>query len=165
VQGRSFFEAQRASTQDSTRASDRIALASAFVGGVLVAVILIVQANSQTPTTARLFGAAATPAPHVQPGHQAEPQDATADSGIKTSAVVQPTAVPTEDLPGTRRQVVGTDGQGVVLRASPREDDRTPRGFMDGDWVTLEDRSGPDWALVRGDNGQEGWVPARYLTL
>jgi hypothetical protein len=59
--------------------------------------------------------------------------------------------------------VSNTDGQGVVLRGSPREDDRTPRGFMDGDAVTVLERSGSDWARVRGDNGQEGWVPTRYL--
>jgi hypothetical protein len=60
-------------------------------------------------------------------------------------------------------RVVKTDGQGVVLRASPR-DDRTPRGFMDTTWVTMLEQRGPDWARVRGDNGQEGWVPARYLS-
>jgi uncharacterized protein YgiM (DUF1202 family) len=59
--------------------------------------------------------------------------------------------------------VAHTDGQGVVLRASPREDDRTPRGFMDGDAVTVLERSGSDWARVRGENGQVGWVPTKYL--
>jgi uncharacterized protein YgiM (DUF1202 family) len=59
--------------------------------------------------------------------------------------------------------VANTDGQGVVLRASPRDDDRTPRGFMDGDAVTVLERSGSDWAHVRGDNGQEGWIPSKYL--
>ena len=59
--------------------------------------------------------------------------------------------------------MTNTSGQGVVLRASPREDDRTPRGFMDGDVVTVLERTGSDWVRVRGDNGQEGWVPAKYL--
>ncbi len=64
---------------------------------------------------------------------------------------------------GQRMRVAHTDGQGVVLRASPRIDDRTSRGFEEGDTVTVLERSGPDWARVRGTNGQEGWVPARYL--
>jgi len=34
---------------------------------------------------------------------------------------------------------------------------------MDGDWVTVLERRGADWARVRGDNGEDGWVPARYL--
>jgi hypothetical protein len=162
VPGRSLLEAERASAQDSTRASDRIALGSALAGGVLVAVILIVQGSSQTPSTARLFGAAATEAPRVQSGHVPEAQVAGADTRGNASAAQRPTAVATSDS-ASRRQVVNTDGQGVVLRASPRDDDWTPRGFMDGDWVTLVDESGLDWALVRGDNDQQGWVPARYL--
>jgi SH3-like domain-containing protein len=60
-------------------------------------------------------------------------------------------------------RVAHPDGQDVVLRASPREEDRTPRGFMDGDAVTILERSGSDWTRVRGDNGQEGWVPTSYL--
>ena len=51
-----------------------------------------------------------------------------------------------------------------MLRASPRADDRTPRGLMEGSWVTLLERRGSDWARVRSDDGQEGWVPARYLS-
>jgi uncharacterized protein YgiM (DUF1202 family) len=60
-------------------------------------------------------------------------------------------------------RVTNTRGEGVVLRASPRDDDRTPRGFLEGETVTLLERSGADWARVRGDNGQEGWVPSHYL--
>jgi uncharacterized protein YgiM (DUF1202 family) len=35
---------------------------------------------------------------------------------------------------------------------------------MDGTQVTILERLGSAWAHVRGDNGQEGWVPSRYLT-
>lgn len=74
----------------------------------------------------------------------------------------QPTATPLpEDKP--EAVVTGTDGTGVVLRASPRDNDWTPRGFMDGAQVEVLERQGPEWARVRGPNGQEGWVPARYL--
>jgi uncharacterized protein YgiM (DUF1202 family) len=60
-------------------------------------------------------------------------------------------------------RVTNTEGQRLVLRASPRDEDRTPRGFMEGTAVTVVERRGSDWVRVRGDNGQEGWVPARYV--
>lgn len=50
-----------------------------------------------------------------------------------------------------------------MLRASPRDDDWTPRGFMDGDGVTILDQPNPNWVLVQGDNGEQGWVPTQYL--
>jgi uncharacterized protein YgiM (DUF1202 family) len=34
---------------------------------------------------------------------------------------------------------------------------------MDGMAVTVLEASGSDWVRVRADNGQTGWVPARYL--
>jgi hypothetical protein len=34
---------------------------------------------------------------------------------------------------------------------------------MDGTRVTLLERSGSDRVHVRADNGQQGWVPARYV--
>jgi len=34
---------------------------------------------------------------------------------------------------------------------------------MDGAAVTILEVSGADWVHVRADNGQNGWVPARYL--
>jgi hypothetical protein len=81
----------------------------------------------------------------------------------KPTVVAQPTPAPTQSSDG-RRQVTGTDGEGVVLRASPNDDDWTPRGFMDGELVTVLDTSGADWSLVQGDSGEQGWVPTRYLT-
>jgi uncharacterized protein YgiM (DUF1202 family) len=29
--------------------------------------------------------------------------------------------------------------------------------------VTVLERSGADWAHVRADNGQTGWIPTSYL--
>ena len=40
---------------------------------------------------------------------------------------------------------------------------RSRAGLMDGAAVTVVERSGSDWVRVRAANGQEGWVPARYL--
>ena len=65
----------------------------------------------------------------------------------------------------SRAQVAHTGGSGVVLRSAPRDGERTPRGFMDGTAVTVVQRDGSDWALVRGDNGQEGWIPTQYLAV
>jgi SH3-like domain-containing protein len=62
-----------------------------------------------------------------------------------------------------RLKVANTDGAGVVLRTSPRDADKTKTGLMDGAAVTVVERSGSDWVHVRADNGQEGWVPARYV--
>jgi hypothetical protein len=62
-----------------------------------------------------------------------------------------------------RLKVANTDGQGVVFRASPRMEDRTAAGLREGTVVGVLERSGADWVRVRADNGQEGWIPSRYL--
>jgi len=64
---------------------------------------------------------------------------------------------------GDRLRVANTDGVGVVLRNSPRDGDKSPRGLMDGANVSVLERSGNDWVHVRADNGQEGWIPTRYV--
>ena len=99
--------------------------------------------------------------PHIQVGYQ--PTAAPSPSRADSTGAARPTATATSEI-DERVRVVNTDGQGVVLRASPRDDDKTPRGFMDGTWVTMLEQHGADWARVRGDNGQEGWVPAHYLS-
>ena len=148
--------ARRTSKEDSTRPSDRIALGSALFGGLLAAVLVAARlafSGGATPVSTNLLGSIGTSQPvHVQAGAQAQ-----AASSPNSAAG---SATPTSD---NVAHVMNTGGQGVVLRASPRDDDRTPRGFMDGDGVTVLERSGSDWARVRGDNGQEGWVPTRYL--
>lgn len=66
--------------------------------------------------------------------------------------------------PGVERmRVANPDGEGVVLRASPRVDDRTPRGLLERTTVTVLERVGGDWARVRADSGLEGRVPTAYL--
>jgi|SRR5690349_24072229 len=62
-----------------------------------------------------------------------------------------------------RGVIANTDGAGVVLRNSPNDTDRTRSGLMDGARVTVLESSGSEWLHVRADNGQTGWVPARYV--
>jgi hypothetical protein len=133
-------------------------LGSALVGGLLAAVVLAARfafSDGQTRARTDVLGIVATRQPvTVQVGTQ--PTAASTGTAAPSSATP---ALATND----RAHVAHTDGQGVVLRASPRDDDRTPRGFMEGDAVTILERSGSDWTRVRGDNGQEGWVPTSYL--
>jgi SH3-like domain-containing protein len=75
---------------------------------------------------------------------------------------VSATAEPTGNE-GERGKVANTEGAGVVLRNSPNDADRRPAGFLDGTAVTVVERAGSDWVHVRADNGQQGWIPARYL--
>ncbi len=75
------------------------------------------------------------------------------------SASVNPTPVPAS----SRATIANTDGVGVVLRNSPNDADRTRSGLMDGVGVTVLEYAGQDWAHVKADNGQVGWVPARYV--
>lgn len=75
-------------------------------------------------------------------------------------------SVPTVVVPASadeRMRVAHTNGLGVVLRSAARLDAREPRGLPDGALVTVLERQVPDWVRVRGDDGQEGWVPAQYL--
>lgn len=68
-------------------------------------------------------------------------------------------------LPSAERlKIANTGGVGVALRGSPNDADRLRVGLADGAGVTVLERQGADWVRVRGDGGQEGWVPARYLT-
>jgi uncharacterized protein YgiM (DUF1202 family) len=61
-------------------------------------------------------------------------------------------------------RVANTDGVGVVLRKSPRDDDKTTHGLMDGASVSVLERTGSDWVHVHADNGQDGWIPTRYVS-
>jgi hypothetical protein len=92
----------------------------------------------------------------------AAPAATVASQATNSPPAAKPTTRPVED--SAEAHIANTDGEGVVLRASPRDNDWTPRGFMDGDAVTVLERQGNDWARVRGPNGQEGWVPARYVS-
>jgi SH3-like domain-containing protein len=71
----------------------------------------------------------------------------------------QPTAQAQEQL-----RVANTGGVGVALRRSPNDADRIPSGLRDGATVSVVERAGSDWVHIHTDTGQDGWVPARYLS-
>ena len=87
------------------------------------------------------------------PGPALTPNSATPGTG----------AIVVGGAPLERLKVANTDGSGVVLRNSPRDADKSHSGLMDGALVYVVERSGADWVHVRADNGQEGWIPARYV--
>ena len=86
-----------------------------------------------------------------------------AQAAVEAKPEAQPTVQPTATVQTGIAHVAHTDGVGVVLRSSPKDSDRMPRGFMDGAEVTVLERQGTDWVRVRGPNNQEGWIPAKYL--
>jgi hypothetical protein len=150
--------------------SERLGLAMAMVllGGLLTAAIVGVRLADSPSNPAGFDPLAMLGVPRqaerVQSGFRAgvAPAAEPAVAAPPAVAAVAPTAVPSPVETG-RATVAHTDGQGVVLRASPRANDLTPRGFMDGANVTVVRREGSEWVLVRGDNGLEGWIPAQYL--
>lgn len=93
---------------------------------------------------------------------QAAQQAAAVEAKPEAQPTVQPTVQPTPAA-GASAHVAHTDGEGVVLRSSPKDSDRMPRGFMDGAEVTILEKQGTDWVRVRGANGQEGWIPSKYV--
>lgn len=102
-------------------------------------------------------------AAHDAPGSPVAPE-------VETRAVAPPPInselVPPPVVPApadVRMRIGHTDGLGVALRSAPRLDAREPRGILEGALVTVLERQGPDWVRVRGDGGQEGWVPAQYV--
>jgi hypothetical protein len=106
------------------------------------------------------------PGSGFQPGSQAQAQQqapAAVQAQPEAKPQAQPTVQPTATATAGMAHVAHTDGVGVVLRASPKDNDWTPRGFMDGAEVTVLERQGTDWVRVRGANDQEGWIPAKYL--
>jgi hypothetical protein len=160
--------ARRPAADDGARPSDRIALGSALLGGVLFAAVFAARCTFALPTIASVpqMLSDTGQAPHVQVG--AQPAVAAAD----TSTVALPTAEPAPTaqpitapkyVVGEKLRVMGTDGQGVLLRTSPAAADVTTRGLIEGWEVTILETSSTDWARVRGPNGQEGWIPTRYL--
>jgi hypothetical protein len=86
------------------------------------------------------------------------------DAAPVVEASARPDSAPQAAPASDTVTVAGTEGTGVVLRASPHDADWTPRGFMDGAQVTVLERLDAEWVRVRGENGQEGWIPARYIT-
>ena len=87
---------------------------------------------------------------------------------VSVAAVSVPVSVAVVLPPPTaviivRWRIAHTDGLGVVLRSAARLNAREPRGLAEGTFVTVLERQEPDWVRVRGEAGQEGWVPAQYV--
>lgn len=107
------------------------------------------------------------PAPAEADPAEADPADAaagTARSGGDVTASPPADPVPVTLQTGVRARVANTDNLGVVLRTAPKVEARVPRGLLEGAAVTVLDRADAEWAHVRADNGQQGWVPIRYLS-
>ena len=142
--------------------------------GFLVARSAAQSLDLGTPNAARLTKALGYGAPdRLLVGYDpAVPsQSASRDAQVLAPPVIQTPpepaspalAAPAEPPASDRLRVTNTDGLGVVLHTAPRKDARVPRGLLEGTRVTVLERSGDDWAHVRADNGQEGWVPSQYL--
>ena len=94
--------------------------------------------------------------------HPPEPPPAPAPAAKPAEPAPEPTAAPPTPVPD-RFQVAKTDGLGLAFYAAPRREARLRRGLAEGAQVTVLERVGTDWARVRADDGQEGWVGAAYL--
>jgi hypothetical protein len=86
-----------------------------------------------------------------------DPAPAADESVAQTLAAPQTLAV------GSRARIANTDGVGVVLYAAPRPSARQPAGLMEGMSVTVLELADSEWARVRADNRQTGWIHAEFL--
>ena len=181
TQDRPYHPAWRRA-DDGHETRDRVAILAVLAGGILAGLVVAANLSAGPPISGqfdltRLQGseqAARKLSGHVPCAPDTglctpdKPANSAEDPPSGVAAVVEPSGrseIAPEDAPASDiATVTGTEGTGVVLRASPRDDDWTPRGFMDGAQVTVLERLDADWVRVRGDNGQEGWVPARYIT-
>jgi hypothetical protein len=111
-----------------------------------------------------------TDRPMGRPGADSADPDTTMAAEVQAAAVaptpISSPSVPTPVVPvaaAERMRIAHTDGLGVALRSAARLDAREPRGLLEGALVTVLERQEPEWVRVRGESGQEGWVPAQYL--
>ena len=181
TQDRPYHPAWRRA-HDGHETRDRAAILAVLAGGILAGLIVAwnltagpsisgqfdltrLQGSEQAARKLSGYQPCAPGASACAPDKPANsPADPPRDAARVEEASVRPEIAPQDAPASDTATVAGTDGTGVVLRASPRDDDWTPRGFMDGTRVTVLERLDADWDRVRGDNGQEGWVPARYIT-
>jgi hypothetical protein len=166
---------RRTRAGDAARPTDRAAIGSALVGALLIAVIVATRCAVSAPqiqSLPQVLGETGQP-PHVQVGYQ--PTEVVSEVSVSARAASEPAPAsqpapaaqpaPTPAVAdGERVRISGTDGQGVLLRTAPQDSSVTTRGFIEGWEVTVLERSGADWARVRGPNGEEGWIPTQYLS-
>jgi SH3-like domain-containing protein len=103
------------------------------------------------------------PSAQVVVDGEALPQPAQMVAASAATAVATLAPIQVAGATSERLKIANTDGAGVVMRTSPRDADRSRSGLMDGAGVSVVERSGSDWVHIRADNGQEGWVPTRYV--
>lgn len=161
-----------ASAEDSARRTDRLAITSALIGGLLIAGVVGTRCNVPGLQMGALSqGLSETGQPTrgqvgYQPHEVVSEVSVSARTDSQTASASQPTEPPAPTsqavAPGESVRISGTDGRGVLLRTSPQDAYVTTRGLIEGWEVVVLEWSG-DWARVRGPNGQEGWVPTRYL--
>ena len=108
--------------------------------------------------------------PTGRPGADSADPDTTMAAEVQAAAVapapISSPAMPTPVVPAAaaeRMRIAHTDGLGVAVRSAARLDAREPRGLLECALVTVLERQAPEWVRVRGESGQEGWVPAQYL--
>jgi hypothetical protein len=146
--------------------------------GLIVVQVALQSSPAEASTVRQLASAMAGPSTvsrprlgAVAPASQSAPAevapasavDGTVRSGGDALASPPPDPAPAAIQTGARARVANTDNLGVVLRTAPKIEARVPRGLLEGAAVTVLDRADSEWAHVRADNGQQGWVPIRYL--
>ena len=104
-------------------------------------------------------------APPVEPAAARAPQEpAVAVEAPSAETVSRESGPPLPVLAvGGRARVVKTDGVGVILYAAPRADARRPSGLLEGTIITVLELAGGEWARVRSDTQQAGWVRTLFL--
>ena len=134
--------------------------------------------STPTPGATATAGPSATPSPTVTATRMPtatlfwQPTDAptaTAPPTLGPSATPTSTSTPTvAPTPAPVHAVVsGTGNAGLMLRETPKGP--IVGGLYEGQRVELFDQrqvvDGVEWAFVRGENGQAGWVVSMYLEL
>jgi hypothetical protein len=97
------------------------------------------------------------------PGAPAEPSASVAAPAESVSQPADAAPLLPAFVVGQRARIAHTDGQGVVLHASPSQDARRPAGLLEGTSVTVLELSGSEWARVQSDSKQAGWISTAYL--
>lgn len=84
--------------------------------------------------------------------------------GIAPAASPSPAPTSTPIAPFDPNGVVAhTDGQGVILRGSPNDEDKTTVVVPEGVAVTVLSQPSPDWSYVLLKDGTVGWIPTAEL--
>jgi len=142
------------------------ALTALMFALILVGVAVIMHAvqayASPSARLGRVATAEAAPLEAASPVAPA-PETVIADPVTPEGTVAEAQAPAPSLGAGQGARIANTDGLGVVLHAAPRTGTRTAVGLLDGVHVTVLDLTDSDWAQIRSERGQVGWIPATYL--